>query len=111
MIKPFRTIDLLTEQANSAVAYLEFLRVNSMSLGFYTLPVGGVDPQQPHTEDEIYYVVGGKAKIQIAEEVFAVELGSIVYVEKLVEHHFFDIEETLITLVFFAPAEGSLKES
>ena len=36
--------------------YLEFLKVPDLSMGLYVLPTGGVDPQSPHTEDEVYYV-------------------------------------------------------
>ncbi|MEX0641622.1 MAG: hypothetical protein WD468_02920 [Pirellulales bacterium] len=33
--------------------------------------------------------------------------GSIFYVNRFVEHRFFDIEQDLTILVFFAPAERS----
>ncbi|WP_345322298.1 cupin domain-containing protein [Candidatus Villigracilis proximus] len=75
----------------------------------YILPAGGIDPQSPHTEDEVYYIVSGKAQIQVADENRAVQSGSIVYVAKNVEHRFHAIEEELTVIVFFAPAEYSLK--
>jgi quercetin dioxygenase-like cupin family protein len=55
-------------------------------------------------------VTGGKAKIRVANEVHEVRAGSIVYVDAHVEHKFFDIEERLETLVFFAPAEYTNKK-
>ncbi|HNS61261.1 MAG TPA: cupin domain-containing protein [Anaerolineales bacterium] len=61
------------------------------------------------TEDEVYYVVGGKAKIKVADEDRDVSAGSIVYVAKNVEHRFHSIEEKLTLLVFFAPAEYANK--
>lgn len=91
-------------------AYLEFLRVPSMSMGLYVLEVGATDPQQPHSEDEVYIVTSGKAKIRVADEVHRVEAGSIIYVDANVEHKFFEIEERLETLVFFAPAEYTNKK-
>jgi mannose-6-phosphate isomerase-like protein (cupin superfamily) len=66
-----------------------------------------VDLQSPHTEDEVYYVVSGRAQITVAKENQAVQAGSIVYVAKNVEHRFHSIEEDLTVLVFFAPAEYS----
>ena len=48
--------DLIAQQSSGGQPYLEFLRAPSMSAGIYTLPAGGVDRQQPHTEDEVYYV-------------------------------------------------------
>lgn len=110
LLPPTHLNDLMQQQAQDGNRYLEFLRVDSMSLGLYTLPAGAEDLQQPHSEDEVYYVISGKAKFQIADQVFPVQTGSIMFVEKQVDHKFFDIEETLTTLVFFAPAEGSLAE-
>jgi mannose-6-phosphate isomerase-like protein (cupin superfamily) len=80
-------------------------------MGMYVLPAGGTDPQSPHTEDEVYYVLSGKAQIKVGEEDRAVQAGSIVYVAKNAEHRFHTIEEELTLLVFFAPAEYSNKDS
>jgi mannose-6-phosphate isomerase-like protein (cupin superfamily) len=86
-------------------AYLEFLRVPTMSAGLYELPAGGTDPQQPHRQDEIYYVISGRAQIRVADEDRPVGPGSIVFVATGVEHRFHTIEEDLSILVVFAPAE------
>ena len=85
--------------------YHEFLRVPSLSTGLYVLPAGARDPQQPHSEDEVYYVIAGRGQIRVAEEDRAVQAGSIVYVAAGVEHRFHTITEDLTILVFFAPAE------
>ena len=87
--------------------YLEFLRVPSLSVGLYALRAGAADPQEPHTEDEVYHVVGGRARIRVGAEDRAVEAGTVVFVEAGVEHRFYAIEEDLKVLVFFAPAEGT----
>jgi mannose-6-phosphate isomerase-like protein (cupin superfamily) len=99
--------ELISQRADSNKLYLEFLKVPDLSVGLYVLSAGGTDPQSPHTEDEVYYVVSGKAQITVADESRAVQAGSIVYVEKNVAHHFHTIEEELTVLVFFAPAEYS----
>jgi quercetin dioxygenase-like cupin family protein len=104
-MQAFQLAQLLSQQASSDKLYLEFLRVPDLSMGLYVLPAGSVDPQSPHTEDEVYYVVSGKAKIKVGEEDREVRAGSIVYVPKNVEHRFHSIEEELSLLVFFAPAE------
>jgi mannose-6-phosphate isomerase-like protein (cupin superfamily) len=101
---------LKTLLADRKEAYLEFLRVPSMSMGLYVLEAGVTDPQNPHTEDEIYVVTSGKAKIRVGDEVHNVGAGSIIYVDANVEHKFFEIEERLETLVFFAPAEYTNKK-
>jgi mannose-6-phosphate isomerase-like protein (cupin superfamily) len=98
---------LISEREASSKLYLEFLKVPDLSMGLYVLPAGGRDPQSPHTEDEVYYVVSGRARILVADEEREVQAGSIVYVAKNVAHHFHSIEEDLTVLVFFAPAEYS----
>lgn len=87
--------------------YFEFLRIPAMSAGVYALPRGGVDPQSPHREDELYYVVRGRARMKAGEEDRAVSAGTVIFVAANVEHRFYDITEELLVLVFFAPAESS----
>jgi mannose-6-phosphate isomerase-like protein (cupin superfamily) len=106
-MKAFELPQLVQEQKDSNKLYLEFLKVPDLSMGLYVLPAGGTDPQSPHTEDEVYYVAGGRAKIKVAGEDRDVQVGSVVYVAKNVEHKFHSIEEDLTILVFFAPAEYS----
>ncbi|MBN1450089.1 MAG: cupin domain-containing protein [Anaerolineales bacterium] len=114
-MQAFELDQLISQQQSGDKLYLEFLRVPDLSMGMYVLPTGSMDPQSPHTEDEVYYVVGGKAKIRVGKEGRDVEAGSIVYVSKNVEHRFHSIEaerrlepvERLRVLVFFAPAEHS----
>lgn len=103
----FHADDLLKAQEDSGKLYHEFLRVPDMSAGLYVLPAGGTDPQQPHSEDEMYYVIRGKGKFTYADKEVDVSAGSVLYVPKQVEHRFHSIEEELMILVFFAPEEGS----
>jgi mannose-6-phosphate isomerase-like protein (cupin superfamily) len=101
----FEVHDLINEAEKASRPYLEFLRVPDLSAGIYRLPAGGIDPQLPHSEDEVYYVVSGRARIQVGAEDRVVVGGSAVYVGKNVQHKFHSIEEDLTILVFFAPAE------
>ena len=109
-MQAFEIAQLMQEHADSGDLYLEFLKVPDLSMGLYVLPTGGTDPQSPHTEDEVYYIVSGRAKIQVADKDRDVQAGSIVYVAKNVEHRFHSIEEELKVIVFFAPAEYSNRE-
>ena len=100
----------VTTLANAVSArnpYQEFLRVPAMSAGVYVLPAGGSDRQSPHHEDEIYYVIGGKAKLRMGSLESSLGPGTVVFVEAGAEHRFFDITEELVLLVVFAPAETS----
>lgn len=105
----FELSDLIAEGERLNKSYHEFLRVPLLSAGLYVLPAGGVDAQQPHTEDEIYYVVSGRGMIRVGTEDRPVQAGSFIYVEAGVEHRFHSITETLTILVVFAPAEYTLR--
>lgn len=108
-MQAYEIAQLISQRESSNKAYLEFLKVPDLSMGLYVLPAGGIDSQNPHTEDEVYYVVSGKGKIKVADAFGDrdVQAGSIIYVAKSVEHKFHSIEEELTILVFFAPAEYS----
>lgn len=94
------------QRAESGKLYREFLRVPSMSAGLYVLAAGATDLQRPHHEDEMYYVVRGRARFQAGESDQEVSAGSVLFVAAEVEHRFYDITEELAALVFFAPAES-----
>lgn len=106
-MRAFELAQLISQREAGNKLYLEFLKVPDLSMGLYVLSAGGTDPQSPHTEDEVYYVVSGRAQIRVADEDRPVQAGSIIYVAKNVQHKFHSIEEELTVLVFFAPAEYS----
>ena len=85
--------------------YFELIRVPAMSAGLYALQAGEPDRQVPHREDELYYVVGGRATIQVDGEDRPVAPGTAVFVPAGVAHHFHSITAELQVLVVFAPAE------
>jgi quercetin dioxygenase-like cupin family protein len=107
-MQTFDISKLLAESEKNKHAWMEFLRVSSLSVGIYHLKAGQSDPQRPHTEDEVYYVISGKGYLRAGQEQQAVEPGTLIFVERAVEHRFYDIAEDLTALVFFAPPEGSL---
>ena len=74
-------------------------------MGLYVLPAGSADPQSPHTEDEVYYVVSGAATLRVGSEDRPVKPGTLVYVEAGAEHKFHSITENLTLLVMFAPPQ------
>ena|SRR5437899_1681160 len=98
-----KLLELLTGAGHP---YFEFLRVPAVSAGLYVLAAGSEDRQNPHKEDEIYYVIRGEGKICLGTDERLVSEGSVIYVEASLEHRFFDIEEDLVVLVIFAPAES-----
>lgn len=107
MPEAFNLLQVIEQRRRSGKSWLEFLRVPALSMGIYSLPAGAEDPQSPHTEDEVYYVVSGRAMLRVGSEDRVAEPGSILFVAANVKHRFHSIEEDLTSLVFFAPAAGS----
>jgi mannose-6-phosphate isomerase-like protein (cupin superfamily) len=101
----FHLSQLEKQRTQAGKRYLEFLRISEMSAGLYVLPAGGTDAQSPHREDELYYVVRGRARMRAGAEDREIGEGSVIFVAAKVEHRFYDIQEDLVVLVFFAPAE------
>ncbi len=104
----FDVATLNTVRLEAGQSYLEFLRAKTLSAGLYVLAAGEQDPQQPHTEDEVYYVIQGKARFDADGQDRAVAAGSVLFVAAGVPHHFYSIGEELSILVLFAPPAGSL---
>ena len=98
---------LAREHAHDNERYREFLRAADLSVGLYRLPRGASDLQKPHTEDELYYGLEGRARLQVGAVDHEVGPGTLVFVAAGDAHHFHAIEEDLTVLVIFGPAEGS----
>jgi mannose-6-phosphate isomerase-like protein (cupin superfamily) len=99
----FNVNEMLARREKETHTYEDFFRSEKLSLGLSVWPTGLPDEQKPHAEDEVYYVVEGRGRIQVGDEDRAVGPGSVVFVAAGVDHHFHDIEETLGVLVFWAP--------
>jgi mannose-6-phosphate isomerase-like protein (cupin superfamily) len=101
--------DMIATARATADSYAaEVLRSDLLSVGLYIVPAGGVDDQTPHGEDEVYYVVRGRAKIRVGEDDHPVQPGTVLFVPARAVHFFHDISEELILVVFWAPPEGSV---
>jgi mannose-6-phosphate isomerase-like protein (cupin superfamily) len=97
-------IDEAVAGAKAAGGYIgNVLRSELLSVGIYVLPAGGADTQQPHEQDEVYYAVRGRAKFQVGSEDHAVAPGALLFVAARQAHHFHEIDEELVLVVFWAP--------
>jgi mannose-6-phosphate isomerase-like protein (cupin superfamily) len=100
-------MEVRTVPAASSQLYQEFLRSRDLSVGVYRLQAGFTDSQQPHNEDELYYVVAGRARFTSGNQTIEAEPGLCLFVPAREPHRFHDIVEALEVLVVFGPAEGS----
>ena len=105
-------LDLGEEMRGLAPGAHDFAEVfrsptGSLSVTVARWPAGSVDEQTPHTEDEVYHVVAGRARLVIDGEEAPVKPGSVAFVAAGVDHRFVEIREDLEVLVFWSPARHS----
>src|SRR5437667_12561940 len=96
----FQLTEIEQQRLLTGKRYLEFVRVPALSAGLYVLPTGGADPQGPHNQDAIYYVIRGGARTRSGRENQEVRAGSIVFVAAGSQHQYCDVDEELVVLVF-----------
>jgi mannose-6-phosphate isomerase-like protein (cupin superfamily) len=99
--------DLEATRKATGRTYHEFLSVPDLSGGLYVLEADAKDLQSPHTEDELYVVMSGRGRVAVGDDVRDVRPGTLVFVAAGVPHRFHDIEERLVLVVAFGPAEYS----
>lgn len=101
----------LFASATGAADYRERLRSPGLSLGSYSIPAGAADPQQPHTEDEVYICLHGRATLRGADAELPIRPGTVAFAAAGEEHRFVEVAQDLLVLVVFGPAEYSNREA
>ena len=67
----------------------------------------GADTQQPHAQDELYFVHSGTGEMMINGQRFAAAAGDAFFVAAGVEHRFENFSEDFVTwVVFYGPPGG-----
>ena len=67
----------------------------------------GADSQQPHAQDELYFVHSGTGEMMINGQRFAAAAGDAFFVAAGVEHRFENFSEDFVTwVVFYGPLGG-----
>ena len=103
----FALTDLVAQLDASERSYLPFLTRPSLRAGLYALAAGAEDRQQPHAQDEVYYVLAGHSAMTLGDAEFSVAPGDVIYVPAQAAHRFHTITEDLQMLVFFSEAAPS----
>lgn len=85
--------------------YGVLLRSSTMELGFYK--PDGVDPQQPHDQDEIYIVQCGSGTFVIGDERRPFSQGEALFVPAGAVHRFENFSDDFAAwVVFYGPPGG-----
>ncbi len=107
----FTAEELSERVGGNKVALFEFVRSPGLSSIVYKLPAGSKDMQAPHVEDEIYFVLGGRATLRVAGQERKVAPGNILFVRAMTIHSFFDIEEDLIVVGVFGSQSSVVRRA
>ncbi len=97
-----RALDLVAKSDDNAYGVL--LERGTLELGYYK--PDGIDPQQPHTQDEIYIIQSGSGFFVNGDERRPFEPGEALFVPAGVVHRFEDFTEDFATWVVFCGPEG-----
>ena len=90
----------------SSSYFYTFLNKNTLSVGILVLQPGEKDTQEPHDNDEVYYVIEGDGFLKIKNKNYEVSKDKIFFVKKNVEHYFHANKKELKILYFFGGYES-----
>ena len=77
--------------------------VSGLSMHYWLLKKDNKDTQNPHFQDEIYFILEGSGKIKIGENTINIKKGDVIFVPAYKEHHFLHLDSDLRILIFFGP--------
>jgi len=98
-----KALQLVAESEDRAYGVL--LEHGSLELGYYK--PDRIDPQQPHSQDEIYIVQSGTGTFVLNNERQPFEPGEALFVPAGVAHRFEDFSDDFAAwVVFYGPQGG-----
>jgi mannose-6-phosphate isomerase-like protein (cupin superfamily) len=98
----YDTKEILKKLDSSGNWFYGFLSKRSMDAGILRLMPREKDPQGPHANDELYYVIKGSGFIRMEDKDIPVKAGSIIFVPAEKKHHFHGNKDELQVLYVFA---------
>ena len=84
--------------------FVELFRHGSLSVELYA--PRGIDPQGPHTRDEVYAVVRGNGWFRNGDDRHRFGPGDVLFVPAGVVHRFEEFTDDMVVWVFFYGPEG-----
>jgi mannose-6-phosphate isomerase-like protein (cupin superfamily) len=98
----FELSDLLSELDKEGGYFIDFLKIRDLEAGVLRLHSGEKDTQEPHSADELYYIIEGSGFIELGKTTRPVKKGSIIFVPAKMHHRFYGNKDELVVLYMFA---------
>jgi mannose-6-phosphate isomerase-like protein (cupin superfamily) len=88
---------------SSSGGYEVVHRSPGLEVGVYVLVAPEPDRQQPHEDDEVYVVLGGRGTLEVEGQSFDASEGAALFVEAGAEHRFTSYESLSVLVIFAKP--------
>jgi mannose-6-phosphate isomerase-like protein (cupin superfamily) len=98
--KVFELNKLLSELEGQGGYFIDFISTKGIQAGIIRLHPGENDSQEPHSVDEVYYVIEGNGFIKINGEDHQIRQGTSIFVPAKANHKFHGNKQDLV--IFYA---------
>ena len=82
-----------------------FINKDSLAAGILVLKPGEEDTQEPHENDEVYFVISGNGYLKIKNKNYIVSKVKLFFVAKGIPHYFHSNTKDLKVLYFFGGSD------
>jgi mannose-6-phosphate isomerase-like protein (cupin superfamily) len=98
--KVFELNKLLSELNGQGGYFIDFISTKAIQAGIIRLHPGENDTQEPHSVDEVYYVIEGNGFIKLDGKDHEIRQGTSIFVPAKADHRFHGNKQDL--LIFYA---------
>ncbi len=81
--------------------FLNIFKSRGLEVGILRLRIGEKDTQEPHSGDEVYFVIEGTGHLEIEDKMKPVNPADFIFVPAKAHHRFVVGNKDLIVLYFF----------
>jgi mannose-6-phosphate isomerase-like protein (cupin superfamily) len=87
--------------ASTGEYFMNIFKSKGLEMGILRLREGETDTQEPHSVDEVYFIVEGTGHIEIEEKTNPVNPADFIFVPANIHHRFVVGNKDLVVLYFF----------
>ena len=102
----FNLKDNLEKIKTSNSYFHTFINKDSLAAGVLILKSGEEDTQEPHENDEVYFVLSGNGYLKIKNKNYKISKDKLFFVAKGVPHFFHSNTNDLKVLYFFGGSDS-----
>ena len=81
--------------------FLNVFKSKGLEVGILRLRKGETDTQEPHSVDEVYFVIEGNGHLEIEDQIKSVNPADFIFVPANVHHRFVVGNKDLVVIYFF----------